>query len=62
MTPTIRTTGNDRPHIVHHGYASQTRIPGPLYREPEPNRLAAPLLLVGAFLSLVIVAGNLIGG
>ena len=62
MTPTIRTTGCTRPHIVHHGYASQPRIPGPLYREPEPNRLTAPLLLVIGFLTLVIVAGNVIGG
>lgn len=62
MTPIVRTTGCARPHIVHHGYASQTRVPGPLHREPEPSRFTAPALLVGFFLTLVVLAGNVIGG
>lgn len=32
------TTGNSRPHIVHHGYQDRPRVPGPLEpMEPLDN-------------------------
>ena len=61
MTPPIRTTGNNRPHVVHDGYRHSLRVPGPLQRDPEPNRVAMPLVLVFALLALVWVAGVVIG-
>lgn len=51
------SSGNSRPHIVHQGYADRPRVPGPLDREPEPNRWAAPLawLLIG--FAVLLIAG-----
>lgn len=51
------TTGNTRPWVVHDGYRHTLRVPGPLQREPEPSRVAMPLVLVGLLLALVWIAG-----
>ena len=51
------TTGNTRPHIVQDGYRHTLRVPGPLHRDPEPSRVAMPLMLVFALLALVWIAG-----
>lgn len=51
------THGNSRPHVVQDGYRHSLRVPGPLQRDPEPSRVAMPLVLVGLFLALVWVAG-----
>ncbi len=57
MTPPIRSTGNARPWVVQDGYRHSLRVPGPLQRDPEPSRVAMPLVLVFALLALVWVAG-----
>lgn len=51
----LHTTRNPQPENWRY------HVHGPLHREPEPNRVAAPLALVVAFLGLVWVAGMVIG-
>lgn len=55
------TTGNSKPWVVQDGYRHTLRVPGPLQRDPEPSRVAMPLVLVVATLALVWIAGVVIG-
>lgn len=52
------TSGNGRPHVVHHGYSYGPRVPGPLYREPEQGRWVKPLVWLMLGFAALLIAGN----
>lgn len=56
MTPTYRTTGNSRPHIVHPGYSRTPRLSGKLLPMERPEG-ELHWLTGAALLIFIAVAG-----